>query len=142
MLRFDIPQVWSNVVRWEAFVTFVVCLVALIVTPWVLVLLIVQGAVRGFIGHHRCPSHLLWKRLFTAAGLLGKKEDAGPKMFASKVLFFASSISLALYVAGSPLWKVPCSVLIGFSFLEWALAFCAACWVYGAWYRRFPPGQA
>jgi hypothetical protein len=23
--------------------------------------------------------------------------------------------------------------------LEWALAFCAGCWAYGWWYRRFPP---
>jgi hypothetical protein len=139
MLRFDIPQVGSNVVRWEAFITFAVCWLALLVTPWVLVLLVVQGAIRGFVGHHRCPMHLVWKRLFTAAGIEGRKEDAGLKMFANKVLFFASAIALALYLAGSPLWKVPCSVLIAFSFLEWALGLCAACWVYGAWYRRFPP---
>jgi hypothetical protein len=39
MLRFDVPQVWSNVTRWEAFVTFVVCWVALLITPWAMVLL-------------------------------------------------------------------------------------------------------
>lgn len=139
MLRFDVPQVWSNVTRWEAFVTFVVCWVALGVTPWVMGLLVLQGAVRGFVGHHRCPSHLLWKRIALRLGRQGKKENAGAKMFASKVLFVASAASLALFLAGSPLWKVPCVALIVFSFLEWALEFCAACWVYGAWYRRFPP---
>jgi hypothetical protein len=36
--------------------------------------------------------------------------------------------------------RVPVAALLGFSFLEWAAAFCAACWVYGAWYQRFPPG--
>jgi len=60
MLRFDVPQVWSNVIRWEAFISFVVCAVALFVWPWAMVLLIVQGLVRGFIGHHRCSLHLLW----------------------------------------------------------------------------------
>lgn len=139
MLRFDVPRVWSNVIRWEAFVTFALCWLALLVSPWVLVLLAVQGAVRGFVGHHRCPSHLLWKWLFIAAGLQGKQEDAGPKMFASKVLFVASSVSLALYASGNALWQVPCGMLLVFSFLEWALSFCAACWVYGAWYKRFPP---
>jgi hypothetical protein len=33
MLRFDIPRVWSNFTRWEAFVTFVLCWLALLVTP-------------------------------------------------------------------------------------------------------------
>jgi hypothetical protein len=60
-------------------------------------------------------------------------------MFANKILFIASMVALALLAAGSPMWKLPVGVLIVFSFLEWALAFCAACWVYGAWYRRFPP---
>lgn len=62
MLRFDVPQVWSNVIRWEAFMTFVLSLIALLLAPWVMLLLVAQGFVRGFIGHHRCPSHLLWKK--------------------------------------------------------------------------------
>lgn len=142
MLRFDIPQVWSHVVRWEAFVTFSVCWLALFVSPWFMAVLAVQGAVRGFAGHHRCPSHLLWKRLFVRMGWQGRREDAGPKMFASKVLFVASTISLVLFLLDSPMWKVPCIALIVFSFMESALSFCAACWVYGAWYRRFPPTGA
>lgn len=114
MLRFDVPQVWSNVIRWEAFVTFAVCWAALFVSPWFMALLVAQGAIRGFAGHHRCPAHLLWKRLFTALGWQGRKEDAGAKMFAQKILFLASSVSLGLFLAGSPLWQVPCLVLIGF----------------------------
>jgi hypothetical protein len=105
-------------------------------------LLVLQGAVRGFVGHHRCPSHLLWRWLALLLGWQGKQENAGAKMFANKVLFVASAASLGLFLLGSPLWKVPCVALIGFSFLEWGLAFCAACWVYGAWYRRFPPAGA
>ena len=140
MLRFDVPQVGSNVIRWEAFVTFAACWLALLVSPWFMVLPFAQGALRGFLGHHRCPSHLLWKRLFLWAGWHGRLEDAGPKMFASKVLFVASGAALALFIAGSGLWVVPCTVLVAFSFLEWAVGFCAACRVYGAWYRLFPPG--
>lgn len=139
MLRFDIPQVWSRVVRWDAFITFVLCWLALLVSPWFLVVLLVQGAVKGFAGHHRCPSHLTWRALFLRFGMAGRLEDAGAKMFAAKMLFIASSVGLALFLAGSPLWRVPTSALVIFSFLEWALGFCAACWVYGAWYKRFPP---
>jgi len=139
MLRFDVPPVLSNVARFEAFVTFAVCAIALWWTPWVMVLLVLQGAVRGFVGHYRCPSHLLFKRIFTALGIQGKPENAGAKMFANKVLFVVSSIVLVLFLAGSPLWKVPCVALMIFSTMEWAFSFCAACWAYGAWYKRFPP---
>ena len=142
LLRFDIPQVWSNVIRLEALVSTLVCVLALLVSPWLLGLLILQGAVRGFIGHHRCPSHLLWKAALARVGWSGRKEDAGAKMFANKMLFFASSISLGLYAAGSGIWVVPALALIVFATAEWALSFCAACWVYGAWYRRFPPTGA
>lgn len=142
MLRFDLPQVWSNVIRWEAFVTFIVCWLALLVTPWVLALLIVMGFVRGFLGHHRCPSHWAWKRIAMALGWAGRKEDAGAKMFANKMLFVASTAAFTLFVLDIPFWKVPTGALVLFSFLEWALSFCAACWVYGAWYKRFPPSGA
>lgn len=139
MLRFDIPAVPANVVRFEAFVTFVICWLALWLTPWLLALLVAQGLVRGFFGHHRCPSHLLWKVLFNRRGWQGELENAGAKMFANKILALASGVGLALFLAGSGLWIVPTALLIVFSFLEWAFSFCAACWVYGWWYQRFPP---
>jgi len=139
MLRFDVPQVWSRVIRWEAFLTFGVCWIALFVWPWVLLLLVAQGFVRGFLGHHRCPLHRTWKRLFEARGWGGRKENAGAKMFANKVLFLASSVAVLLLAAGSPMWQVPVTALIIFSFLEWAFAFCAGCWAYGFWYSKFPP---
>lgn len=139
MLRFDVPQVWSNVIRWEAFITFVVCILALTVTPWVMLLPVAQGFIRGFIGHHRCPAHLLWKKMFEARGWGGKKENAGAKMFANKLLFIASAAAVLLFVSGSGLWVIPCAVLIVFSGMEWALSFCAACWAYGFWYQHFPP---
>lgn len=139
MLRFDVPLVWSNVTRWEAFVNFVMCAVALAFTPWAMVIPMVQGLVRGFFGHHRCPAHLAWKRLFEARGWGGRKENAGAKMFANKILFVASTVSVVLVAAGSPLWQIPCMVLLVFTTMEWAFSFCAACWVYGLWYRKFPP---
>lgn len=139
MLRFDVPQVWSNVIRWEAFVSHLVCWIALAGYPWVLLLLVAQGFVRGFVGHHREPFHGVWKRLFESRGRGGRKENAGAKMFANKILFVASTVAVGLYASGSTLWMLPCIALIAFSFMEWAFSFCAACWVYGAWYQRFPP---
>jgi hypothetical protein len=139
MLRFDVPQVWSNVIRWEAFITFALSIMALLVAPWLMLILVVQGFVRGFIGHHRCPAHLLWKKIAEAKKWGGKKENAGAKMFANKILFLASTVSMVLFFFGSGLWVVPCAVLVVFSAMEWALSFCVACWAYGFWYQHFPP---
>jgi hypothetical protein len=142
MLRFDVPRVWSKVIRFEAFLTFSICCLALAYTPWLLAILALQGLVRGFIGHNKCPSHLLWKKLFEIQGWGGKLENAGAKMFANKIMFVSSSIAFTLFLLGNPLWKAPTIALICFSFMEWALSFCAACYVYGAWYKRFPPRGA
>lgn len=139
MLRFDVPRVWSNVIRFEAFVNHVVCWAALFASPWLMVIPMAQGLVRGFFGHRHDPLHRLWNRIAEARGWGGRKEDAGAKMFANKILFVASAVALVLLASGSPMWKLPVGVLIVFSFLEWALSFCAACWAYGLWYKRFPP---
>ena len=45
MLRFDLPAVSSNVIRWEAVITFVVCNLALFVSPWFMAVLVVQALV-------------------------------------------------------------------------------------------------
>lgn len=139
MLRFDLPRVPANVIRWEALVTHALLWLALLVSPWFLVVTAVQGLVKGFFGHHRCPAHLLWRKLFQARGWGGKLEDMGAKMFAAKLLMLASAVGLGLFLGGSALWQVPTVVLLVFSFLEWAFGFCAGCWAYGAWYKAFPP---
>lgn len=142
MLRFDVPAVWSNVTRWEAFMSFVVAAAALVWTPWLMAILAVQGLVRGFLGHYKCPSHRLWAKLFEAQNWGGKKENPGAKMFANKVLFVAATVSVVAYALGIGIWKIPIFALLIFTTLEWAISFCAACWVYGMWYNWFPPKSA
>ncbi len=136
MLRFDQPQVGTHVARWEALLNGAACAAALLWSPWIMVIPAVQGLIRGFWGHRRCPLHRIWQSVFEARGWAGRPEDAGPKMFANKLLFVASAVALGLAAAGQTLWRVPCLVLQVFTTLEWALSFCAACWVYGLWYRR------
>src|SRR5690606_26159929 len=97
------------------------------------------GSGAGFIGHYKCPAHRVWARIFEARGWAGKKENAGAKMFANKILFLASLVSVVAYALGSDIWRIPCIVLMVFATLEWAFSFCAACSVYGLWYRVFPP---
>jgi Domain of unknown function (DUF4395) len=135
MLRFDVPPVWSNAARLDAATTFTLSLIALLLTPAVLPILIVQGFIRGFIGHQRCPGHRLYVYLLQKAGAAGKKENAGAKMFANKLLFIASTVATVLWLTGSSMWMVPTSVLVVFSFLEAAFSFCVACWAYTLWYQ-------
>lgn len=139
MLRFDIPAVWSNVVRFEAFLTFVLCWLALCASPWLMAVPAVQGFVRGVFGHYREPMHGVWVKLFESRGWAGKRENSGAKMFAAKLLCMASAVALGLYLSGQPFWSVPVYMLIVFSFLEFAFSFCAGCWAYTLWYRIFPP---
>ncbi|AWB33721.1 DUF4395 family protein [Orrella marina] len=139
MLRFDVPPVNSNVVRLEAFITFAFCSVALLGFPYLLPVLAVMGLVRGFIGHYKCPSHRVFATLMERNKIAGKKENAGAKVFANKILFIAATVASILYFSGNDLWVIPTTALVIFSTLEWAFSFCAACWVYGAWYKFFPP---
>ena len=139
MLRFDIPPVNANVVRLEAFITFVICVLALLGFPHLLPVLALMGFIRGFFGHYKCPSHRLFTKIMTGMKLEGKKENAGAKMFANKILFIAATVASILLYSGNDLWKVPATALVIFSTLEWAFSFCAACWVYGFWYKFFPP---
>lgn len=139
MLRFDVPPVWSNVVRWEAFISFLICLAAYFYSPWLMIILMAQGFIRGFISPHKCPGHIMWTHLFEAKNWGGAKENAGARMFANKLLFIAATVSVVAYALGASFWQVPVVVLAVFTTLEWAVSFCAACWVYGLWYRWFPP---
>lgn len=135
MLRFDVPQVWSNVTRFEAFLSFIVCILSLLFTPWLMAILVVQGFVRGFIGHYKCPMHCVSAAVFERFSWGGKKENAGAKMFANKILFVASLVSVISYAAGSEVWKIPCIAILVFATLEWLFSFCVACYAYSAWYR-------
>lgn len=139
MLRFDLPPVWSRVTRTEAFVSFLICTAALMFSPWLMGILVVQGFIRGFLGHYKCPLHRVLAWSFESQNWAGRKENPGAKMFANKILFVASSVSVLAYAMGSELWVIPCTVLMIFTTLEWAVSFCAACWAYGLWYSKFPP---
>lgn len=136
MLRFDVPPVHANAARLDALVTFVICLLAyLFELPWLMAITALTGFIRGFNGHGHCPLHRASLAVLRRFDALGKKENAGAKMFAAKLLFIASAVSLALWLAGLWMWKIPVAVLIVFSFAEWAFKFCAGCWAYTLWYQ-------
>jgi Domain of unknown function (DUF4395) len=140
MLRFDLPQIPANAARADAFVTWCAAGLALLGLPYLMPLLAIQGFIRGFFRHGLEPVHKFVSAQLVAGKRGGKLEDAGAKMFANKILFVAATVTTVLWLLGSSMWMVPAGVLFVFSFLEWALSFCAGCWAYSAYYR-FKPGQ-
>jgi hypothetical protein len=135
MLRFDLPRVASNAVRFDAFATFCVAALALAGWPYLVPLLAVQGFIRGFLRHGLEPVHKAMTQWLAAKGWQGLLEDAGAKMFANKILFVAATVATVLNLLGLPMWKIPVTALLIFSFAEWAFSFCAGCWAYSAYYR-------
>ena len=113
MLRFDLPKTWSNVTRLEAFLTFAVCWFAFLLSPWLMLILVAQGFIRGFYGHYKEPAH-------RALDQIVRIHRGG-----RRVENFAPSLTLPRSLRSQG--------------REWQRLFCAAGWVYGAWYRRFPP---
>ena len=107
MLRFDIPPINANVARLEAFITFSFCTVALLGFPYLLPVLAVMGFIRGVFGHYRCPSHRLFTALMQRAGIAGRKENAGAKMFANKILFIAATAASVLFLWAMTSGKCP-----------------------------------
>jgi cellulose synthase/poly-beta-1,6-N-acetylglucosamine synthase-like glycosyltransferase len=135
MLRFDVPPVYSNVARVEAFFTTIAYALGIIGFIWLIPLVAVQSFIRGFINPHKCFFHLGVEKALCALKKEGHKENAGAKMFAQKLLFIASIVTMLLYFNNSSLVIFPLSVITAFSILEWAFSFCIACWAYSIFYQ-------
>lgn len=135
MLRFDIKPVFSNVVRVEAIITSLVFILAIFNFWYLLPIIIFQSFIRGFLDPHKCFSHRIIEFILNKKNIAGKKENAGAKMFAQKLLFIASSISLFLILIESSLQIFPLTAILIFSTLEWSLNFCIACWAYSFFYK-------
>ncbi len=135
MLRFDIAPVCSNAYRFQATMSFTIAALYLF-TPWkwVAFILAVGGFIRGFVSPHKCLSYKLFEKTTAQIGWV-KRVNAGSKMFADKIAFVAGSVMAISWLAGSSIGNIPATAILIFAFLDLATGFCAACWVYSAWYR-------
>ncbi len=135
MLRFDIAPVCSNAYRFQATMSFTIAALYLF-TPWKweALILAIGGFIRGFVSPHRCLSYKLFEKITAQMGWV-KKVNAGSKMFADKIAFVAGAVMAISLLAGSSIGAIPATAILIFAFLDLATGFCAACWVYSAWYR-------
>lgn len=96
---------------------------------WVLLLLVVDFAIKVFVGFANSPSCWISRRISSALGLQCNMVDAAPKRFASVVaLVMSSAALLMLYGFGSlPLFYAFAGTFAVFAFLECVLGFCMGC---------------
>ena len=125
----------SNAYRFQATMSFTIAALYLF-TPWkwVVLILAIGGFIRGFVSPHRCLSYKLFEKITAQMGWV-KKVNAGSKMFADKIAFVAGAVMAISWLAGSSIGAIPATAILIFAFLDLATGFCAACWVYSAWYR-------
>ena len=135
MLRFDIAPVDSNAYRFQAAMSFTIAAIYLF-TPykWVSILLALGGLLRGFVSPHKCVSYKAFEKI-TARMHWVKKVNAGSKMFADKIAAVAGTAMFVTWLVGSSVGAIPATAILIFAFLDLSTGFCAACWVYGAWYK-------
>lgn len=135
MLRFDIAPVCSNAYRFQATMSFTIAALYLF-TPykWVALLLVFGGLIRGFVSPHKCLTYRLFSAITARLGW-SKPVNAGSKMFADKIAAIAGTAMVVSWLMGAEFGAIPGTAILIFAFIDLATGFCAACWVYGAWYR-------
>jgi len=135
MLRFDIAPVCSNAYRFQAAMSLSIAALYLF-TPykWVAFLLAFGGLLRGFVSPHKCLSYRLFAGLTAKLGW-SKMVNAGSKMFADKIATIAGAVMGVTWLLGSDIGNIPAAAILVFASVDLVTGFCAACWVYGAWYK-------
>ncbi|CAA7614599.1 conserved membrane hypothetical protein [Candidatus Terasakiella magnetica] len=135
MLRFDIAPVCSNAYRFQAAMSFGIAALYLF-TPyrWVALVLAFGGILRGFVSPHKCLSYRLFSAITAKLGWT-QTVNAGAKMFADKIAGIAGIAMVASWLLGSDVGNIPATAILIFALIDLTTGFCAACWVYGVWYK-------
>lgn len=128
----DFVTINENKARFVALLVFLLSVIFLLVGNWFIPLFLsIDFYLRGFNGGR-------YSLLFGVADVAEKKiplpnkpTDRGPKKFAAQMGFVMSLLLFIFSITGLyPAAFIVGAMLVLFSFLEWALGFCAGCYVY------------
>ncbi len=128
-------------VRLTALFVFLIVLGNLFIGSWwIALLLVIDFFLRGFAFGRYSPlnrtSDWIDRKFFPP----GRQIDRAPKLFAARLGFiFCDCLLIAIIFELTTLTLFISCVLLLFSFLEFALGFCAGCYVY-SFLRKFFPG--
>ncbi len=94
-------------------------------------LLVIDFYIRAFTKLKFSPLSWVGHQFVKTIGTRPVMIDKAPKVFAARIGFLLTSITVVATVFGSSLLAVIMgSTLVAFAFLECGLNFCAGCWVY------------
>ncbi len=137
----DLLKVDENQVRITAF--FVVILISLFLITrlflighfWLIpAFLVIDFALRAFQSGNVSPLALVSKSILTLFKIPAKPTNRRPKIFAARIgLAFSVAILVASIYGFNGLSLFLAGVLLIFALLEYALGFCAACFIYPYW---------
>ncbi len=122
----------GNVGRVNSFlVSLLILLFVATYSPWPLVLLVVDFAIRGCSNPTYSPLRWLAVQIARAARLPLKRVDAAPRLFAVRLGLFCTVVALAFFAANLPALSVGMAVvLVTFTLLDSVLNFCTGCILY------------
>lgn len=124
-------------VRLTASLVFILTVSYLLVPDWVVPAgLTIDFFLRGLGKGTFSPLGLFSGWLVRTLGIKNKPVDQAPKVFAARLGFsMCLLLTLASIFSLNVAANVIASIMVLFSFLESALAFCAGCYVYSFLYR-------
>lgn len=119
-------------VRLTAFGVFLLSVLYLVFPNWIMPLVLVWDFYsRAFFQSQYSPLNALAGWLEERNWLGQKPIDRAPKKFAAGIGFILVDLQLIAMAVGLTNWAMGLAgTLVFFSFLEWALGFCAGCQVY------------
>lgn len=131
----DLVKTDENQVRITAFFVVVLISLFLITRFWPIPgFLVIDFALRALQLGKVSPLALVSKSLVTLFKIPAKPVDRSPKIFAARIgLVFSLSVLAASIYGFNTLSYSLAGVLLVFALLEYALGFCAACFIYPYW---------
>ena len=122
----------TNQVRINASIVFIFCSLAFTLQmPYIILILCIDFFCRGFVKKRVSILNYISKSIITAFDVPTNKENKAPKIFAAKVGFAFTALSLICHLLHFNLgFNLFLGFIILFSFLEFAFKFCAGCVVY------------
>ena len=119
----------ENNVRFTAFLVFLIIVFFLIKMNIILpMILVIDFYIRAFTKMKYSLLSKIGSKIITRNPIL---IDKAPKVFAARVGLVLTSLIIIFYLAGMTNVVIIIGlILVLFSFLEFALNFCAGCWVY------------
>jgi hypothetical protein len=125
-------RVDENRVRATAFGVVITMGFFLMTGLWIFpAILTVDFFIRAFTRHAYSPLSWLGHMLVKTLGTKTVWIDKGPKIFAARIGFIFSVLTLAGSLLGLSVFSyISASTLVIFAFMECGLNFCMGCWVY------------